>query len=832
MKRVEIMNRPLFLTYFTLIWFSTQTPDSLAADVEHDSGIPQVVFAAQELGAALTEAERENLKATILLEPNAASPESFRIHCVNPNEVIVTGADASGAMYGGLEVAENLRLGISIETVSRQPYLTKRGIKFNLPLDARNPSYDDSGDAAQENVKNMWDLEGFWKPYLDTLARNRYNELSLWTCHEFPHMVDLSDSNWPNVNTRYAKNVYRVPRGVLGANSNGKYVNTTYRVSKNPPFWEQGMLDTNEDLGYRKDGDKILGDGFIDLDKLERVDGKDGIPAFDTIAAKVDHWKSVFKHAADRGISISIMHWNVYAHGAKGVDGIDESQDDAEFTRYLRHAVKQLILTYPQIETVGVAAGENDNEDNDPAVTTEDFIYQSYGLGVKDALAEQPNRKVKFLWRNHSTKIDHVYDRFVKKYDPDSERLVDVSVKYTVGRLYSSRRPMEWEGRAIGDGWLDPKKNNGYPYQVWLNVRNDDMFMHRWGSPDYVRLFIRSMPTSDCPGFLMGSDGYVWGREHISKVESLKGQLEIDKHWYNFALWGKLAYNNQLDDAYWEKVLADKYGLGPATARLLFNAWEQVSEIVPQVNRQTYAGTDAGFQAEGCMYRFKTATGFLTFDRLFLNQDIGRIYPRWPMQLKSTKVGGERQCWPVRHWVDQGKKDLSGDQISPAEVADSLDHYADAVTSGNTLSNLKAASANVDYQDMLKDLESMAHLGRYYADKLRIAIAYYEFAKTDDVGLHTQAVEFSKNAEQHWVDYANVLDSHYKPSLTARTHFLDWNSTLNNGRIENGARRGVKKETQDVKDKRVTIEFKTLKLPKDSRWQKDEGKKQTPPWLQ
>ena len=476
------MNRTLPLLLILLCWFGLLLPEQLVAGVEYDSEIPQVVFAAQELKAALKETGQEELKVTLAVEPDETSPQSFRIQLIDPNQIMVIGTDANGAMYGGLELAENLKLGIPTANVSRKPYVSKRGIKLNIPLDARNPSYDDSGDAAQENVKHMWDLDGFWKPYLDELARNRYNELSLWTCHEFPHMVDLSDSDWPNVNTQYAKNVYRVASGVLDANSNGKYVNTTWRVSKSPAFWEQGMLDSNEDLGHEDDGDKIYGDGFIDMDKLERVDGKDGVSAFNTITAKVDHWKSVFQYAADRGISISIMHWNVYAHGAKGVDGIEESQDDAEFTRYLRHAVKKLILTYPQIATVGVAAGENDNEDNNPAVTTEDFIYKSYGLGVKDALAEQPGRKVKFLWRNHSTNIDDVYEYFVKKYDPSSEGLVDVSVKYTVGRLHSSRRPMEWEGRAIDDGWLNPKKNRGYPYKIWLNIRNDDMFMHRWGS--------------------------------------------------------------------------------------------------------------------------------------------------------------------------------------------------------------------------------------------------------------------------------------------------------------------------------------------------------------
>jgi hypothetical protein len=49
-------------------------------------------------------------------------------------------------MYGGIEIAEYLKLGLDIEPVIRSPFVKKRGIKFNLPLDARSPSYDDGGN--------------------------------------------------------------------------------------------------------------------------------------------------------------------------------------------------------------------------------------------------------------------------------------------------------------------------------------------------------------------------------------------------------------------------------------------------------------------------------------------------------------------------------------------------------------------------------------------------------------------------------------------------------------------------------------------------------------
>jgi hypothetical protein len=52
-------------------------PDCLAASVEHDAEIPQLVFAAQELKRAIAETGRNELTVTLTLEPDDASPEAF-----------------------------------------------------------------------------------------------------------------------------------------------------------------------------------------------------------------------------------------------------------------------------------------------------------------------------------------------------------------------------------------------------------------------------------------------------------------------------------------------------------------------------------------------------------------------------------------------------------------------------------------------------------------------------------------------------------------------------------------------------------------------------------
>ena len=60
----------------------------------------------------------------------------------------------------------------------------------------RQPSHDDRGTAAQTNIPNMWDFQ-FWEEYLDVLARQRYNVLSLWNKHPFPSLIKLPD--YPDV---------------------------------------------------------------------------------------------------------------------------------------------------------------------------------------------------------------------------------------------------------------------------------------------------------------------------------------------------------------------------------------------------------------------------------------------------------------------------------------------------------------------------------------------------------------------------------------------------------------------------------------------------------
>lgn len=113
-------------------------------------------------------------------------PGGFIIQRAN-NNVIIIGADDAGAMYGALDVKEQLQHnGYQLQKVlgkKEEPRFSFRAIKFNLPWMA----YRQNFCLTQQDFV-VRDLK-FWELYLDMMAANRFNVLSLWSLHLFHYMV-------------------------------------------------------------------------------------------------------------------------------------------------------------------------------------------------------------------------------------------------------------------------------------------------------------------------------------------------------------------------------------------------------------------------------------------------------------------------------------------------------------------------------------------------------------------------------------------------------------------------------------------------------------------
>lgn len=106
----------------------------------------------------------------------------------------VAAVDAAGAMYACLELTERLEtymldrdelvwedfvdsMPLPLDIAPRFEY---RALKFNLPWSAYRP-----GNATVENYNLCRNLT-FWTSFLDMMAENRYNVITLWALHPWP----------------------------------------------------------------------------------------------------------------------------------------------------------------------------------------------------------------------------------------------------------------------------------------------------------------------------------------------------------------------------------------------------------------------------------------------------------------------------------------------------------------------------------------------------------------------------------------------------------------------------------------------------------------------
>ena len=109
------------------------------------------------------------------------------------------GGDANGAMYGGLQIAENIKFHRFTGSYDNEeaPAILNRGIKLNLPFDKGSLTYGRAKASGINNaIHNVWDMT-FWTTWLDEMARYRYNVISIWNNHPFTSMIKLPD--YPDV---------------------------------------------------------------------------------------------------------------------------------------------------------------------------------------------------------------------------------------------------------------------------------------------------------------------------------------------------------------------------------------------------------------------------------------------------------------------------------------------------------------------------------------------------------------------------------------------------------------------------------------------------------
>ncbi|KAA0989139.1 alpha-d-galacturonidase [Dyadobacter aurulentus] len=133
----------------------------------------------------------------ILAKPGASRPgkEGYILN-TNGNQTVIAGADASGALYGCLDLAERIKQTGKLPgqlAVKDQPEMVMRGACIGI----QKPVYLPGRTVYEypytpENFPWLYD-KALWIKYLDMLVDNRMNSLYLWNGHPFASLVKLKD---------------------------------------------------------------------------------------------------------------------------------------------------------------------------------------------------------------------------------------------------------------------------------------------------------------------------------------------------------------------------------------------------------------------------------------------------------------------------------------------------------------------------------------------------------------------------------------------------------------------------------------------------------------
>lgn len=186
-------------------------------------------------------------------------------------------------------------------------------------------------------------------------------------------------------------------------------------------------------------------------------------------------------YADKRAIKVMLVTWNIFAYPVLNNEtsplGINVSQTNMKTIAWVRHSVNLTFATYPLLDAIATDPGEH-MSDLPGNFSREEWVWRTYGQGMQDALDAQPQRKIWMMVRQNAASIDKI----MKDFAPLLARITDFQLGYKYAHnahMYGTTHPPYAKIDVL------PKLPKGVK-ALW-NLRNDDIFNFRWGSPDYAR---------------------------------------------------------------------------------------------------------------------------------------------------------------------------------------------------------------------------------------------------------------------------------------------------------------------------------------------------------
>jgi len=623
--------------------------------------VRQLVAAVQGGGDQLVRVTNAAADISVSVASPAGATDGFTLDRAKDGHLVISGQNVRGAMYGVLEVAEQIRLGTPLVNISPEsvlPPMEFRAIKFNLPFAAYRTS------AAIEQHQAMCKDLKFWAAFLDMMAQNRFNTLTLWSLHPFHYLI--------------------VPKSFPEAQT------------------------------------------FTDAEMKE----------YHAL------FTAVFKMAKERGIETYLVNWNTFVSPAFAkAHHVAEWSEDWKFfgagttnqlvIDYTRECVAQVIDEYPDLTGLGITLGERMGEQTPDE--RRDWLQSAFFDGIAKA-----NRPIKFLYRaplsadtksggTTSEENDRRTRAQIESLTNNVIHPVYVEFKHNWSHAHSSPDLFIVHGGKLSDMYWNPPPTQ---HKVVWTMRNEDMFVLRWGQPDFIRDFVRTQTKDYVGGAIIGSECYIPALDYISKDGPQKNwQYAFERQWLFYTLWGHLLFNPSTPDARFEAMFDARFGEGRGAD--LLAAWKLAS-TVPLRFASFFQG-----RADGTLY----TEGFSSW------RDNGERKLFDINSFITHPVLDTRRYVNIADFVKTGE--VPADGFSPVSLAAKLDQ--EGASALKLVAQVRAAgkvSPQLDAE--LTDIEAWCAFGNYFADKLRAGVALATARDRKDPQLQSQAVAELEKGLADW----------------------------------------------------------------------------------
>jgi len=451
--------------------------------------------------------------------------------------------------------------------------------------------------------------------------------------------------------------------------------------------------------------------------------------------SNIQFFRTIMAMAKDRGIDTYVVTWNIHVSPelAKANNIPQDGYDSLLVKDYMKECVKALLKTYPDLKGVGTCAGER---------MTKDLRYNAQW--VKDtyiAAIRESDRNVSLLFRAWYADPEITQEVIASDYPAP----VYISQKYNGEHMYSSTTPHDYKEK-----WITQKPRS---YKLFWHLRNDDLYIFRWGDPQFVRETIKNCKADYSVGYFQGSEDIVLGLD--LQHSEIKEHL-FEKHWFREMLWGRLGYNPAIPEEFWVKMFKKRFGseVGEDVYRALVSA----SKIIPTTTCFHWNYMDGDWYPEFCLGGWNTGGNYREY-----KGEGSKFHSILEWIFNHTL---EEKWLTIPDYVNRvvSVGEVSEGEIAPIDVADKLYKYSEETLGLVCNVKKKAASINVELECTLLDLEALAYLGHYYAEKTRGATELMFFLRTGDKAHQAKSIEHLSKALEWWDKLMDVTSSHYATS--------------------------------------------------------------------